>query len=126
MDEPEEYRTIMFSQRIEAAWALLWALGFVDNLLRPDDFCDANAANELIDNHSFAELLAEAKLHSVSEIMDMLDLHFRYHWATTDAELYGRKAPAKLLSDVVYQRHYALNWLTNYQAQAWDEVTADT
>jgi hypothetical protein len=126
MEEPEEYRVIMFSQRIEASWTLLWALGFVTELLRPDDFCDAKAANELVDNHSFAQLLHEANLRPVIEIMDTLDLHFRYHWAVTDAELYGRKAPAKLLSDVVYQRHYALNWLTNYQGQAWDEVTADT
>jgi hypothetical protein len=126
MEDPEEYRVIMFSQRIEASWVLLWALGFVSQLLRPDDFCDANAANELIDKHSYEQLLQEANLRSVREIMDKLDLHFRYHWAATDAELYGRKAPAKLLSDVVYQRHYALNWLTHYQGQAWDEVTADT
>lgn len=126
MEEAEEYRTIMFSQRIEAAWLLLWSLGLVNILARPDDFCDAAALNELLDNHSLEQLLADSKMRSVTEIMDMLDLHFRYHWACTDAELYGRKAPAKLITDVVYQRHYALNWLTNYQGQAWDEITADT
>jgi len=28
--------------------------------------------------------------------------------------------------DVVSERHYALNWLTNYRYQEWDQVTTDT
>jgi Domain of unknown function (DUF4272) len=27
---------------------------------------------------------------------------------------------------VVYERHYALNWLMNYLGQAWDDVSTDT
>ncbi|MEL6525849.1 MAG: DUF4272 domain-containing protein, partial [Chloroflexota bacterium] len=68
----------------------------------------------------------EARLRPKSEILDALDLHFRYHWALVDAELYGNKAPAGLIQDVVYQRHYALNWMLDIHGQAWDAVTTDT
>ncbi|HEY9047600.1 MAG TPA: DUF4272 domain-containing protein, partial [Ohtaekwangia sp.] len=27
---------------------------------------------------------------------------------------------------VVYERHYALNWLINYMDQPWDDVSCDT
>ena len=31
-----------------------------------------------------------------------------------------------VLPSVVYERHYALNWLIGYCDQSWDEVTTDT
>jgi hypothetical protein len=27
---------------------------------------------------------------------------------------------------VVYERHYALNWLTGYMDQDWDDISTDT
>jgi uncharacterized protein DUF4272 len=29
-------------------------------------------------------------------------------------------------SGVVYERHYALNWLIGYMGREWDDVTTDT
>ncbi|MEO1286318.1 MAG: DUF4272 domain-containing protein, partial [Chloroflexota bacterium] len=123
---PDEYIVIMFSQRMEACWLLLWALGLIPNLARPDNFADAVRANEIIDTRSLDQLLIEAKYRNKSEILDALDLHFRYHWAVVDAELYGKKSPTGLKPDVVYQRHYALNWLVQLRDQDWDEITTDT
>lgn len=126
-DSPDEYIVIMFSQRMEACWLLLWALEFIPNLSRPDNFADAIRANEIIDTRSPDQFLLEAKLRRKSTILDALDLHFRYHWAVVDAELYGKKSPTGLKPDVVYQRHYALNWLTQFHDdQDWDAVTTDT
>jgi hypothetical protein len=34
--------------------------------------------------------------------------------------------PAGLHPGVLYERHYALNWLIGYCDQEWDEVTTDT
>ncbi|GAB5492527.1 MAG: hypothetical protein Phog2KO_27420 [Phototrophicaceae bacterium] len=126
-ESPEEYIVIMFSQRMEACWVLLWALNFIPNLSRPDNFADAIRANEIIDTHSPDQFLLSAKLRRKSTILDVLDLHFRYNWAVVDAELYGKKPPTGLKPDVVYQRHYALNWLTQFhEGQEWDAVTTDT
>jgi hypothetical protein len=123
---PPEYITILFSQRLEAFWTLAWVLQFHDLLWRPDRFCNAQHAHEILDERSLEQFLLEAKLRDKSEIMDTLDLHFRYHWSVTDAELYGKKAPKRLETDVVFQRHYALNWLVQLDEQDWDEVSTDT
>jgi len=116
----------MFSQRMEACWLLLWALRLIPNLSRPDNFANSERANEIIDTRSIDQFLIEAKLRDKSDILDALDLHFRYHWAVVDAELYGKKPPTGLQPDVVYQRHYALNWLTQFRDEDWDEITTDT
>ena len=125
-DNPPDYITILFSQRLEAFWTLAWALQMVDSLGRPNHFCNSEKAYALFDDRSPDQFLLDAKLRDVSQVMDVLDLHFRYHWAVTDAELYGKNPPKNLERDVVYQRHYALNWLVQHEGQAWDEVSTDT
>ncbi|MGJ3237716.1 MAG: DUF4272 domain-containing protein [Anaerolineae bacterium] len=125
-DAPDDYVVIMFSQRLEACWLLLWALSLLPELARPDSFANADRAHEIIDSRSLDQFLIEARLRDKAEILDALDLHFRYHWAVVDAELYGKKSPTGLHPDVVYQRHYALNWLTQLRDQDWDSITTDT
>lgn len=125
-NKPPDYITIMFSGRMEAYWCLLWALSFIDNLSRPDNFANIERANQIIDSRSHAQFLLDAQLRPKAAILDALDLHFRYHWAIVDAELYGNKPPTGLIPDVVYQRHYALNWLLDIHGQEWDAVTTDT
>ncbi|MEL6403134.1 MAG: DUF4272 domain-containing protein [Chloroflexota bacterium] len=124
--DPPKYISIMFSGRLEAYWCMLWALSYVNKLARPDNFANVEQAHEIIDGRSREQFVQEARLRPKSEILDALDLHFRYHWALVDAELYGNKAPAGLIQDVVYQRHYALNWMLDIHGQAWDAVTTDT
>lgn len=125
-DNPDDYIVIMFSQRMEASWLLLWTLRLVPDLVRPDTFADSALANEMIDTRSIDQFLIESQVRAKSEILDALDLHFRYHWAVVDAELYGKKSPTGLKPDVVYQRHYALNWVTQLRDQDWDAITTDT
>lgn len=124
--DPVEYGVIKFSQRYEAYWLLLWALGFVNDLARPDHFVNVELANEILDDRSPDQFLLEATLRPVEEILDAADLYYRYHWAVIDADLYGKKAPKGLEPAVVYERHYALNWLMQYHDLAWDFVTTDT
>jgi hypothetical protein len=125
-EEPADYLTIKFSRRLESYWLLLWALGFIHNLKRPDSFCNPAHAAEIISKRSAEQFIADAQLRSKEEILDAADLHYRYHWSIVDAELYGKKPPRGLEAPVVYERHYALNWLIQYKNQAWDEVTTDT
>lgn len=125
-DNPPDYIVILFSQRLEAFWTLAWALQLFDKLWRPDGFCNSEQAHEMLDSRSPDQFLLDAKLRAKSEIMDKLDLHFRYHWALVNAELYGNKPPKHLEPDVIYQRHFALNWLVQLDAENWDEVTTGT
>jgi len=52
-------------------------------------------------------------------------LIYRIHWAVVEAQLHKQPMPAGLNADVVYERHYALNWLT-YYGDDWDNVSTDT
>ena len=65
-------------------------------------------------------------MRPASEILDALDLHYRLHWATTSARTKGEPAPAGLEPGVVFERHYALNWLTCFQDAEWDDVDTPT
>lgn len=122
-DEPIEQDTIKFSQRLEAAWTLAWALGLVATLEQPVDFCDSEALHALA-VQSPPQMVKRAEPRAASAILEATDLHYRYHWAVNDAELYGTRLPVNLLPAVVYERHYALNWLLS--AAPWDSVTTDT
>ena len=126
-DEPDEYMLLRFAQRYESYWLLLWALGFAPNRLgRPTSFVDADRADQILDSRTAEKFIEKAELRDVDTILDELDLHYRYHWAVLDAELYGEPPPADLEPVVIFERHYALNWLIQSKDEEWDWVTTDT
>lgn len=67
-----------------------------------------------------------AKIRSKKEILDQADLILRLNWACVSARVKNETAPGGLNSSVVYERHYALNWLIKYMNQDWDSVSTDT
>jgi hypothetical protein len=123
-DDPIKQDVIKFSQRLESAWVLAWALGYNELLGRPDAFCDVALLRELLAKHTVASCVQHAKLMGLHTLLDETDLIFRYHWAVNDAELYGTRIPAKLIPAVTYERHYALRWLVS--GDDWDTVNTDT
>jgi hypothetical protein len=123
---PTEQQRIEAAWRYESYWVMLWALGFVDKLERPDKICDVDLAVSFLQENGRDGFLKKAKLRPQSEILDAADLIYRYHWAVVDANFNGREAPAGLDPGVVWERHYALNWLIGYKDQEWDDVTTDT
>jgi hypothetical protein len=48
------------------------------------------------------------------------------NWACVNARVKGEAPSAGLNQSVVYERHYALNWLIKYMDQEWDKVSTDT
>lgn len=105
---------------------LAWSLGWLPELPLPSRICDVPAlAKAMLErgNHDFVD---SAALRPTAEILDALDMHFRFHWATTDAR--GKKGPppAGLEPGVVAERHYALNWLVRFEDAAWDDVDTPT
>ncbi|WP_046213524.1 DUF4272 domain-containing protein [Paenibacillus wulumuqiensis] len=126
-DQPGQEAAARFSWRYEALWVMLWALGHVDTLGEPTEICDvARTVGILQQFDSFAAFREGSRLREAAEILDAADLIYRYDWACVDSRVHQRPVPGGLDAGVVYERHYALNWLTGYLGQDWDHVRTDT
>jgi hypothetical protein len=117
---------LQFSWRYECYWVLLWALGYVGTLERPEDICDVAKAVLCLRDRANEEFIRDARLRSISDILDEADLIYRYNWAVVNARIKGEEPPAQLVAGVVVERHYALNWLIGYMDQEWDDISTDT
>lgn len=116
--------------KCEGIWTLMWALNKVDNLGFPDELCNlGNIAPEAYpvgpgkDPKGFIDSITEAR--PKREILDENDLYYRFEWACVDARISNKQING-INPGVVYERHYALNWLINYMGQDWDDVSCDT
>jgi hypothetical protein len=126
MQQTDNKLRAKFTWRYEALWVLLWSLGYVKSLDKPDKICDVQVSVSTIVDRGRDKLILDARVRSKKEILDQADLHFRYHWATTEARLHNQIMPSNLDPDVIYERHYALNWLINYDNEDWDDVSTNT
>jgi len=97
--------------RYEDLAVLMWALGYTDELDRPDRTCDVRKTVSFLSNRSLEQFIADAKLRSIEEILDGADLAYRYNGACEDAKRRGKTAPSGLDRAVVRQRHAAFSWL---------------
>ena len=97
--------------RYEDLAVLMWALGYIDELPRPDRTCDVRQTVSHLSNRSLEQFIADAKLRSMAEILDLADLTYRYNGAVEDAKRRGKPAPAGLDRQVVRQRNQILAWL---------------
>jgi hypothetical protein len=126
LSDPPQSDLVQFSWRNEALIVLLWALNHVQVLTFPDAPCDLDIATEVIRRAPIREFIDTARLRAPDQILDEADFIFRCHWAVVEAGLHGQEPTGNLDADVVYERHYALNWLVGYLDQEWDDVSTDT
>jgi hypothetical protein len=115
-----------FCWRYEAAWTLLWALGFVSKLKKPVKICNAGEAMYLVHHRTAAQFMTDGRLRTASEILDQADLIYRYDWAAVYARVHGNPGPAGVDGEITVERHHAMNWLTRYEDAEWDDVRTDT
>ncbi|KRD11739.1 hypothetical protein ASE21_08565 [Flavobacterium sp. Root901] len=127
---PTEQRKSHESWKCECIWVLMWALNKVGDLGFPDELCSLNdIADEDYpvspekDPNDFINSITETR--NKLEILALNDLYYRLDWACVDARINGTDMTA-VHPGVVYERHYALNWLINYNEAEWDDVTCDT
>ncbi|MGN0401214.1 MAG: DUF4272 domain-containing protein [Acetatifactor sp.] len=114
-----EKEHILYDWRYEDCAVLLWALSLMD-LGEPDHTCDVSSLGKLIFSNDFDTLFNSSTLRSREEILDLQDLIFRYDWACVEARVNGSH-PEALDPSVVYEWHYALNWLTGADGiTQWD------
>lgn len=117
---PTQHDSVQLLWRYEAAYLLLWALALVDELPYPPQPCDAGECVRLL-----AEV-GKGKLRPAADILDMLDLHYRLHWAIRERRLKQQAELEGIDAGVVSERHHALNWLVRFQHAAWDDVDTPT
>ncbi|MBO5030768.1 MAG: DUF4272 domain-containing protein [Lachnospiraceae bacterium] len=114
-----------FGWRYECCAVLLWALNLME-LGEPVKICDAAEIGKIMWNHDFNSLMEKAALRSKGEILDMQDLIFRYDWACVDARINQKRIEA-VDGEIVYEWHYALNWLTGADGITdWDKIKPNT
>lgn len=97
----------------EALWSLLWCLGLIKDKEVSDgsSVCDCDKAIKLIMNsNSTEDLMKKCNLRSKAEILDMLDLYFRYNWAINDAKLHPESSTGNLHPSIVIERRRGLEW----------------
>lgn len=130
LNDPTEDKKSQESWKCECIWVLLWALKKVDTLPFPNELCDLNdvsSENYPVGGDSDPNdfINAAHEVRSKSEILDAADLYYRYDWACVDARINNREMET-IDPGIVYERHYALNWLITYMNQEWDDVSCDT
>ena len=125
-ESPRKQELVNFTWRYEAAWTLLWALGYIESLEKPDKICDVAKAVGIMKARAAKQFISDARLRPLSEILDQADLIYRYHWAVVDARINNKPALSGIEPGVVMERHYALNWLIGYMDQEWDDISTDT
>jgi hypothetical protein len=112
--------------RQEALWALLWAIGKIEALGLPTQTCDTE---RLVDNIMPAlgdpinSFISSAELRLPSELLGEDDRIYNLHCYARQA--YREDAiPDDLVYDVLFQRHYAFEWLNSNDD--WDNVQTNT
>ena len=111
----------------ESYWTLVWALGLVDDITDAENICDCPQAVRFVSQSgSFEEFKEKCYLRSTDEIMDMLDLYYRYHWAVVQHESIDKKCSiGGLNTDAVSERRRGLEWLVCDTAD-WNDISLDT
>ena len=121
--------------KYEAVWALLWALGIVEELSLPSEICDCDLVMGTMRRFKgLDDFMEHTTLRPLEEILQALDLHYRYHWAAVNARVNGSD-PAGIDEEVVMERRAGLEWLCckgqendnlSDTYNAWDYPELDT
>ena len=115
----------LFAWRYECCAVFFWALSLLD-LKEVNQLCEPIELGNIIWNHDMNSLSKKAKLRSKEEILELQALTLRYNWACVDARINNKTIEA-LDFGVVFERHYALNWLLTVDGISdWDAVMTTT
>ncbi len=116
--------------KCEDIWVLMWSLEKVNKIDFPDKMCNLDdipyedyPVGPDKDPDEFIKSVKGTR--AKQRILDAADLYYRLDWACVDARLNGIEMTG-LIPSVIYERHYALNWLIRYRDQEWDDVSCDT
>ena len=96
----------------EAYWAICWCLSLVDDIKNGGELCDCNKATSfVINSSSFEDFKSKCNLRNIDEILDMLDLYYRYSWAINNKRIDPSTNIGNLDPSNVIERRRALEWI---------------
>jgi hypothetical protein len=124
--DPSSEDIAKFGWRYEGLFVLLWALGVTDDLPFPEGICDVSQVAATMLELDAEAFMQTARTRPAGEILDALDLHYRLHWVIRQARTNEEEHPQDLNDGVVFERHYALNWLIQFEDCEWDNVDTPT
>lgn len=125
----DELRSVeaAMSWRQEAVWALVWALGLIEEL-RPDAFCGsaADGYQRMRPAAPDATVPAGVALRPREELAAELDFLFCLHWHARERRLHGQPqlAADPFREGMVEERRRAVEWL--FTDEEWEEISLDT
>ncbi len=101
----------------EACWSLYWCLGLVSDIKDASSLCDCEKAIAFIrDSNSLDDFKSKCKLRPIDEILDMLDLYFRYNWAINEQKVNPIAKIGSLNSSIVVERRRGLEWVLSTES----------
>ena len=115
---------IQATWRVEGQVALLWAIRKTEQM---DEMTAQCKTAPLVDAipvlfSSTADFIGSAMLRNTQEIEEEYERIYDIHSRLRNND----ERTAAFDAGVVQERHYAMNWITGYCGQAWDEITTDT
>lgn len=125
-DLRSEENLLAITWTYEAYWSLAWALGLVEDITNASSCCDCATAVQFVSEcNTFAQFTDKCKMRPTEEILDMLDLYYRYHWACVNKTLDEGTCIGNLNPEVVMERRRGLEWLIS-EEDDWFEISLDT
>ncbi len=96
----------------ETYWALCWCVGLVDDITDAGTVCDCQQAISFTaDCTSVDDFAAKCHMREKSELIDMLDLYYRYHWAVYEKRCNINANIGNLNPSIVIERRRGLEWV---------------
>ena len=110
----------------DTVWALLWYLGCVDDFKNPNMELSVEKMTDLIIScNDYNDFKSKTNPKDIEEVLDMLDLYYRYHWATVDHRINPSIEIGPLNEEVVMERRRGLEWLISDEDD-WSDISLDT
>ena len=128
LEECDERVAVNVSWTVECSYSLAWGPGpnTTEEMEAPGETEGVHGLFQFIQPfHNFGDFKSSCNLRQPSEILDMLDLYYNYHWACVDNRLNPKTNCGELNEEVVMERRKALEWLI-CKDKNWDSISLDT
>ena len=110
----------------EDLWSLFYAVGLVDDITDGGKLCDCDFIIKTMTScKNVEEFKNKCKLRDIEEILDMIDLYYRYDWACTEKRIKPETNIANLDPSNVVERRRGLEWLISREND-WYDISLDT
>lgn len=117
---------LILKSRVEALWALCWAVGLIP-ALDFGELCGDNLVKLLPDLKNAEPIepfIDRCEYRDKAEILFVEDLAYCLHWGVVEAQINEAATPGKVPGYVIQERQRALSWLLG--DDDWDDVPMDT